>query len=76
MKMKKMKKMKGHTGPIRHADMKSYGMTGMGGKDPMAHESHHAANAEHNMPEGMSPVGGYDGAQGGGCMDGNCESED
>jgi hypothetical protein len=27
----------------------------------MAHESHHEANAEHDMHEGFSPSGEYDG---------------
>lgn len=49
-----------HTGKHRHSDQKSY-FDGVGGKDPHADASHHAANKKHDMPEGMSPKGGCDG---------------
>lgn len=49
-----------HTGPIHHSDMGMH-VGGIGGKDPHAHSSHNAANSKHGMPEGCSPVGGYDG---------------
>jgi hypothetical protein len=41
-----------HTGKIKHDDMSSL-IRGVGGKDKLAHESHHKANKEHGMPEGM-----------------------
>jgi hypothetical protein len=47
-----------HTGKIHHSDMVMlHGAEGMGGKDPHAHASHHSANKESGMPEGMSPKG-------------------
>jgi hypothetical protein len=61
--MKKMKigKMKGHkhTGAASHKGMGSL-LTGHGSKDPHADAMHHQLNNAHGMPEGMSPVGGFD----------------
>lgn len=60
--MAKHKGHKGHhTGKIRHHDMAMHNSSkGLGGKDPHASAEHHAANKAHGMPEGLSPVGGYD----------------
>lgn len=52
-KKKHKRKKEGHTGPTRHKEMGSV-LTGYG-KDPVAHESHHEANAAHGMHDGMSP---------------------
>ena len=54
-----MKKHKGHhhTGSVRHKDMTMHnGSRGMGGKDPDADASHHAANMEQGMGAGLSPM--------------------
>ncbi len=54
-----------HTGKIRHSDMgMHHGSRGMGGKDPHASAEHHAANKEHGMDEGMSPMESSEGGGG------------
>ena len=40
---------------IAHPEMHSYGMHIDGGKDGMAHHTHHAANAHHGLHNGMAP---------------------
>ena len=76
--MKKGKKK--HTGKIRHADMgMHHASRGHGKKDPDAHATHHANNKAAGMPEGLSPVGGYDdeaAEMSGGMSDNCCEDEE
>ena len=62
--VRKMKKMKGHTGHIRPKTMTSL-MDGHGSQDPHADASHHSMNKMHGTPHGMSPMGDYgDGDEG------------
>lgn len=76
----KKRKVKKHTGKAHHADMGMFHASrGQGGKDPHAHATHHASNKSFGMPEGMSPVGGYDdeaAEMNGGMSENCCEDEE
>jgi hypothetical protein len=57
--------MKKHTGHIRHEDMVAlHASKAVKGRDKLAHSTHHAANREAGMPEGLGPTD----EQGGSCM--------
>lgn len=59
--------MKKHHGKGKISHGSSHLETHGGGKDKMAHESHHKANAKHDMHDGMSPpTTGYEGHEGAG----------
>lgn len=62
-----------HQGRVRGHTNTSY-MDGLGGKDPHVSAAHHEANKAAGAPEGLAPMGEYDGGdqQAGKGMGENC----